>query len=940
MRLLRFFSSYLLNSGLLLAAAAPAMAGEPVSVCWLKEPVADHYALPSAQSIAADCAGELHLVAAPGQYEPASFHLLAAEGLSGVLPQPTELLPEWIIEPLPDSAATSSTESSTASIAAQQVDIRVVKHWYQAARSARKTTVPVFVPELLLKDDALVKVEDGNNFVRFADGTYKNISERASYKHRGNDSVSTFTVKDADALQPLDIAAGGQRQFWVTVHVPEDAAPGLYKGEITIEHKGGVLPPVPYTLEVLPFELAESDLTHSMFYRAKLNERIPQGTVGSETRSQTQYLVELENIVAHGITSPNLYQRHNSPLLDTALKLRQQAGVSREELYFVGMPAVPGKDTPVPRNFASNVKAAIRKANQFGIGQVYTFGRDEAKADSLQEQKEVWQLARANGAKMFVSGYHTTQPTGPGNFDLMGEYHDLFMAINPVTREEAARWHSIGKQIFSYQNPTGGMERPDTFRRNYGLFLWQMDYDGAMHYAYQDSFANAWNDFDHYIYRDHNFVYPTTNGVIDTLQWEGVREGVDDTRYLATLQDALSVSSDAALKAEVEQWLAALKQRSLGVLEPGYQRRRMTGYILALQGSQAAQAADGLEISNVQFVPGRADRPAEIRWRTNYRAAAELLVGDRKVVSGALMYEHRLPLPELKNGETLSYQLAAVAGDTRVTSDQLSLTVQRDPVVTVSNSSVVAEIAVDSSWQAHSFVADDSLLAWWRFDGTGDEEPDAAGSGSKGEFGGDAVRADGFIGGGVSFDGGGDYVLDGDVETAEGSPVTIEGWFRFNELALQRGARQGLFTGLYQHQVNNHLYFHGKKSYFEVSSLIQTGVWHHIVLVYGADTSDAVIYIDGYKVPVSAAEKEPLEALDGFAVGRSSGFFGGILSGGTTQFNGDVDEVRVWNRRLSDAEVAASFGRDVHKFNVTAPAGPAQVISVNAAGGEARAGIR
>ena len=36
-------------------------------------------------------------------------------------------------------------------------------------------------------------------------------------------------------------------------------------------------------------------------------------------------------------------------------------------------------------------------------------------------------------------------------------------------------------------------------------------------------------------FRDHVFAYPTSNGVIDTIQWEGWREGVDDTRYLATL---------------------------------------------------------------------------------------------------------------------------------------------------------------------------------------------------------------------------------------------------------------------------------------------------------------------------------------------------------------------------------------------------------------------
>ena len=43
------------------------------------------------------------------------------------------------------------------------------------------------------------------------------------------------------------------------------------------------------------------------------------------------------------------------------------------------------------------------------------------------------------------------------------------------------------------------------------------------------------NDFDHERFRDHVFAYPTSAGVIDTIQWEGFREAVDDVRYLATL---------------------------------------------------------------------------------------------------------------------------------------------------------------------------------------------------------------------------------------------------------------------------------------------------------------------------------------------------------------------------------------------------------------------
>lgn len=52
-------------------------------------------------------------------------------------------------------------------------------------------------------------------------------------------------------------------------------------------------------------------------------------------------------------------------------------------------------------------------------------------------------------------------------------------------------------------------------------------------------------------------MYPTADGVIDTIQWEGYREGIDDLRYLATLQkaieDALAAGGQAAQRAEEAQ---------------------------------------------------------------------------------------------------------------------------------------------------------------------------------------------------------------------------------------------------------------------------------------------------------------------------------------------------------------------------------------------------
>ncbi len=124
--------------------------------------------------------------------------------------------------------------------------------------------------------------------------------------------------------------------------------------------------------------------------------------------------------------------------------------------------------------------------------------------------------------------------------------------------------HQKGNLVFKYHDPKSGPENPEIFRYKRGLYLWQNDYDGAMDYAYQHSMGFIWNDFDYTRYRDLAFTYPTTTGVIDTIAWEGYREGVDDLRYLATLESIIQQVTDKSDKPEP---LIRDAQRYLNVLK-------------------------------------------------------------------------------------------------------------------------------------------------------------------------------------------------------------------------------------------------------------------------------------------------------------------------------------------------------------------------------------
>src|SRR5579862_3986121 len=54
------------------------------------------------------------------------------------------------------------------------------------------------------------------------------------------------------------------RQFWVTVHVPADAKPGTYSGEVSL-NAGALSEKLPLSVEVLDLDLDEPEFIYGFF---------------------------------------------------------------------------------------------------------------------------------------------------------------------------------------------------------------------------------------------------------------------------------------------------------------------------------------------------------------------------------------------------------------------------------------------------------------------------------------------------------------------------------------------------------------------------------------------------------------------------------------------------------------------------------------------------
>ncbi|MDP7349222.1 MAG: DUF4091 domain-containing protein, partial [Phycisphaeraceae bacterium] len=343
------------------------------------------------------------------------------------------------------------------------------------------------------------------------------------------------------------------RQYWLTIKAPP--ASGDCVGTVVVKSNGKKLATLNLNLRVLPFTLVEPRVRHnldepfisSIYYRSILVGDTPQGTISSEARSVEQIRAELQDMVDHGITNPTCYQPWKLPVqFNQYTGLREQAGIRNKPLLLLNLR--PGDD---PEQLAkiAELLAWTRKRK---IPQLYLYGIDEAKGDRLAAQRQAWIATRKLGVKMFVAGYRGS------NFPKLGDIQDVLVCAGALSTEEADLWHSVGHRIWSYANPQSGPENPAVFRRNFGLALWLANYDGACTYAYMHSFGNIWNDFDNHGYRDPCLVYPTVDGVIDTLAIEGYREGIDDIRYVTTLALKVRGAKDGSAKAAARRFLDQL----------------------------------------------------------------------------------------------------------------------------------------------------------------------------------------------------------------------------------------------------------------------------------------------------------------------------------------------------------------------------------------------
>lgn len=481
------------------------------------EPFSEEFDLK--KRVTADHNDSLNLRMTPGEYESIAFYLVSDSDLDLVDVSLTELRKDSDV------------------IAEESFNLKHVGYWYQSGGAWESHRIDrkkesLLIPELLLNDPNLIEVDHSSQINLVSGGGEGKIRLEGDVLDQ-RQSLEGVAIRDSKKLLPTSLEANTPHHYFLTIQAPGDAVPGIYSGHVAVV-SGSIKRRFDIAIEVLPYKLNPSPLIYGLYYRGKLKS----GTIGisSEWKSEEQLYIELKDMKEHGICCPTNYQRvspktsdesieENIALFRQHMEIRKLAGLSNENLFYVGLLAGGESSLKSLDVFKKNIKIINELASEFGVKKVFFYGKEEQKVDGYSEQLPAWEVVRQNGGAIFVAlddrYFEDEQLAIPEIF----VYHD------EIDLEVSEKVKSLNSKILSYSNPQVGVENPALYRSNYGFSLIKNNFDGVMNYAYQDSMGTLWVDDDHKHYRDLAFVYPTIDGIVGTIAWEAFREAVDDTRY-------------------------------------------------------------------------------------------------------------------------------------------------------------------------------------------------------------------------------------------------------------------------------------------------------------------------------------------------------------------------------------------------------------------------
>jgi hypothetical protein len=357
-----------------------------------------------------------------------------------------------------------------------------------------------------------------------------------------------------EKIDAVDVNSDCTQEFWITIHVPERAKPGEYRGPLRILTADGQRWETTLQLEVLPFTLAPAERVVGMYWRDQAG--------GPELLDR-----QVRDMVEHGMRVVTISRSPKVSNVDGKLVVD-----ASELLAFLRRLRQLGLTGPIPYNnsFEGLLKRAFPKGDFDNlyvelIRELEKVSSDPTAIKLLYYPVDEIGNADERGHKAHdlcaliakvpgATSYITVNNYKAG--EKWGDTFDIWCGNIDYTLEQEQRLLARGKRYFRYGSAY--LNDCRKARNSCGFGFYRRPAEAMYYWHYQALTGNPFDDFDGDA-RDWCAVYPGADGtLIPTMDWESLREGVDDLRYIATLKQLAA----RAEKGNETQKQAAAKARA------------------------------------------------------------------------------------------------------------------------------------------------------------------------------------------------------------------------------------------------------------------------------------------------------------------------------------------------------------------------------------------
>ncbi|MCX7969594.1 MAG: hypothetical protein N3B10_14060 [Armatimonadetes bacterium] len=330
---------------------------------------------------------------------------------------------------------------------------------------------------------------------------------------------------------------------WVQISVPKNAAIKNYKATLRVFSDRRTLS-MPIHLKVLPFTLPEIDADIGMFYNATMTLSCPDDEL------LKRWQMHFADMKANGMTSVFIYTFRMlwHKRVNGRWEWRDEVLVEFLRAYrqFFDRPLYicTHGDRFHPQGYGAYVQHVKELAKQFGV-EVFFMPVDEAFAsEELLKDAENWvRIVHEAGGK-------TAMTTDQREAERLDRWLDVRVYGVGFPNNEVISHTKASGDVFALYNGGSTCDpKPAADRFFFGIYAWATKAKGIFQWAYQWGEGNPLDERDA---ASHDWCYTLPVGknfCAPTLNWEAVREGINDWRYLLAVEKLAQGNSKVAQKA-------------------------------------------------------------------------------------------------------------------------------------------------------------------------------------------------------------------------------------------------------------------------------------------------------------------------------------------------------------------------------------------------------